>query len=318
MKNSLKSKYTRFRAYQLGNEGSSFSYFDGSQFTLIEARLTQISRPRLEAELKECGVEKINCLHITSWDDDHCLKNELKEIFDNFMPARIEYPGYDPHTDNAKECLNIIKAYKQKDASRVIQKVDPSYIISLENAEKLGYKNIFYHPKYISENSNNNSTIKLFRSGCFNVASLGDVEDSIISARLRRCSIFANEVDIFILAHHGADNGFTTSAFLKAVRPRIAVCSSNYDNQFDHPKPEIRALLNKYGIHLYTTKTGDIVIKSINPHDKRYQVFNLIANSTEIYSTKIFESKKSKGLENNQDTVRNIYKNQKPFWKFNV
>ena len=71
MENLLQAKPTRFRAYQLGSAGSSFSYFDGSHFTLIEARITDQSRPCLEAELNACGVRTINCLHITSWDTDH-------------------------------------------------------------------------------------------------------------------------------------------------------------------------------------------------------------------------------------------------------
>ena len=36
----VKKIYTRFRAYQLGNAGSSFSYYADGHFTLIEARLT--------------------------------------------------------------------------------------------------------------------------------------------------------------------------------------------------------------------------------------------------------------------------------------
>jgi len=77
---SLLSKCTRFRAYQLGNAGSSFSYFDGNNFTLIEARLTDLSRTYLEWELRNCGRTQIYGLHITSWDVDHCAKKELEII----------------------------------------------------------------------------------------------------------------------------------------------------------------------------------------------------------------------------------------------
>jgi len=257
---SLLSKCTRFRAYQLGNAGSSFSYFDGNNFTLIEARLTDLSRTYLEWELRNCGRTQIYGLHITSWDVDHCAKKELEIILKDFRPTKIEYPGYDPHTDTAAECLSIINTYKRKDQSKIIQKIDPPYIKSLENAENWGYKDVIYHPKYISEGSNCNSTVKLFRTGCFNVASLGDVDNQNISAYLKSQRIFYEEVDIMILAHHGADNGFTTASFIREVRPTIAICSSNYDNQFEHPKPEIKELLYKFEIPLYTTKTGDVVV----------------------------------------------------------
>ena len=314
---SLEKHYTRFRAYQLGAEGSSFSFYDGSFFTLIEARLNDVNKPRIISELEKCGVSIINCLHITSWDSDHCGKSDLEEILSIFAPAKIEYPGYDPHTDTAKECLKIITNYKKKNSEKKVVKVDPPYIKSLKDAHAWGYRNILFHPKFISENSNDNSTVKLFRSGSFNVASLGDVDSAAISASLRSYKSFYSEVDIMILAHHGADNGFTTSSFLKKVRPTVAVCSSNYDNKFEHPKKEIRELLYKYRVPIYTTKTGDVVIVSQPPHTKNFKVFNLISGSKQLSSEAIYTTKKSKKLDHNLDTVRNIYRgNKRPFKGF--
>jgi competence protein ComEC len=43
-----------------------------------------------------------------------------------------------------------------------------------------------------------------------------------------------------ILAHHGADNGFTTKSFLAHIDPALAICSSDYDNQYAPPCEEIR------------------------------------------------------------------------------
>jgi len=140
MMNSLEKHYTRFRAYQLGSEGSSFSFYDGSYFTLIEARLNETNKPKVIAELGKCGLTKINCLHITSWDADHCAKKDLEDILSIFEPGKIEYPGYDPHTDTAKECLKIIKAYKNENKDKKVVKVDPPYIKTLEDAHSWGVK----------------------------------------------------------------------------------------------------------------------------------------------------------------------------------
>ncbi len=281
---ALLSKPTRFRAYQLGEPGSSFSYFDGSTFTLIEARVTDLSRPCLKAELEECDRSGIGCLHITGWDNDHCGTADLEEILDEYAPARIEYPGYEPHTDTAKTCLELIRKHKRV-------------------------------PQKLSDNNNDNSTIKLFRTGCFNVASLGDVESNFISAWLRRLRTFSTEVDVLILAHHGAENGFTSSAFLRLVRPTVAVCSADYDNKFDHPRQEIRDLLHKYEIPLFTTKTGDIVIKSLSPHTQTCKLLNLIADSHQLSSEKTFTTKKSRKLHHNLDTVRQTYAGNRAWYK---
>jgi competence protein ComEC len=331
MKSNLLQKVTRFRAYQLGTKGSSFSYFDGQIFTLLEARLTNLSRPRLDKEMEICGVTRVGCLHITSWDTDHCAKNEVEEILKRYKPKRIEYPGYEPKSETAKECRALILNYPTQLenesklqtrgevlASAVVQRVDPAYIRSLETAQALGYRDIVYGPRKFVENCNDNSTIKLFRSGCFNVASLGDAEDNFISAGLANSSIFASEVDVMILAHHGADNGFTTHRFLRATKPTIAICSSNYDNEYEHPKPEIREMLKKHGIPIYTTKTGDVAVQSKFPHTDTYRVINLKADSTEISSEAEYKSKKSKKLDNNLDTLKNLYLRKKtPYrpWK---
>ena len=104
MSTSIQQVVTRFRAYQLGSHGSSFSYFAGNTFTLLEARVTDQSRPRLLAELKACGRRTIGTLHITSWDNDHCSEGDLEWLLDHLAPRRIEYPGYQPHTACGLAC----------------------------------------------------------------------------------------------------------------------------------------------------------------------------------------------------------------------
>ncbi len=303
---TVQRKITRFRAYQLGNAGSSFSYFNGEKFTLIEARYNEVNKKGIEQELIKFNLDKIHTLHITSWDQDHCSSSQLEEILNELQPDRIEYPGYQPHTDSGSTSLNIIKSYKKKKKEKVnIIQVTPKYISSLDPAESYGYKDILHHPKYIDDkSSNNNSTIKHFRSGSFNVLSLGDVESNNIAAGLRRQRSLSEEVDVMILAHHGADNGFTTSSFIKTVKPTVAIASADYSNKFEHPKQEIRKLLYEHEVKLFTTKTGDVVIFSIEGHIGKYRVQNLKANSTEISSQYDFQSKKFDFLKNNKDTIK--------------
>jgi len=303
---------TRFRAYQLGASGSSFSYFAGGNFTLIEARLTDVNRPRIDDEMLACGVEVANTLHITSWDKDHCCAPELEEILDLFRPERIECPGYPPCSDNAEDSLAIIRTYRetrrQSNRPVTVESITPAYIEGLRPAEILAFRNVYYHPKWIdAECANNNSTVKLFRSGSFNVLSLGDVEDRNVSARLRRDRYLKRETDVMILAHHGADNGFTDDNLLSSLAPRLAICSSNYANQYDHPRPEIRELLYEHDVRLMTTKTGDVVVRSIGDHTGNYEAINLQTDSTKVSSVATFRSKKARLLGMNWDTIRQLY-----------
>ncbi|MFT3931042.1 MAG: hypothetical protein QM709_12185 [Spongiibacteraceae bacterium] len=301
---TVQSIDTRFRAYQLGSAGSSYSYFSDGRFVLIEGRYCE-NEQSIRQELRICGLERINTLHITSWDQDHCSPSQVKRILEDLKPSKIEYPGYEPHTDCGKESLKIIKAYQASSSRPQVIAVTPEYIESLKAASSYGYRNIMYWPKEIdTENANNNSTVKQFRSGSFNVLSLGDVESTQISSYLRRASTINSEVDVMIMAHHGADNGFTTSTFLKIVRPTLAIATSNYGNHFDHPKPEIRELLHKHDVHLFTTKTGDVIVRSIGKHTGQYEVINLKAGSTEVSSRYVGNARKGKYLSNNEDTLR--------------
>lgn len=302
---TLQAIKTRFRAYQLGTAGASFSYCSGDTFTLIEGRYSEENQESIAQEMRICGMDHISTLHITSWDQDHCSPKQLEQILANLQPRRIEYPGYTPHTDSGKESLRIIDAYKKKRTSRSVIRVSPDYIRSLETSSNYGYKNIMYWPKeFDADNANNNSTVKQFRSGCFNVLSLGDVESTQISSLLRRTRTINSEVDVMIMAHHGADNGFTTSAFLKRVSPTLAVATSNYGNHFNHPKPAMRELLHNNDVRLFTTKIGDLIVRSVGNHTGDYEVINLKAGSTEVSSHYIGSSRKSRYLVNNEDTLR--------------
>lgn len=296
---------TRFRAYKLQQSGSLMSYATDANFTLIEARIGPLSRPGLEQELDIFEKTRIDTLHITSWDNDHCKKSNLEEILLDFKPSKIEYPGYDPHCDHAQDCLDLIMKYKIPTRSRV--KVDPPYIQSLDTSKELGYKDILYHPKWLSTSSNDNSTVKMFRTGSFNVLSLGDVEDENIAASLRRNRLLCQEVDVLVLAHHGAECALNTKKFFSHVKPKITICTSNYQNMYEHPRPSVRDTLHKLEIPVYTTKTGDIIIESIRGHREHYELTNFCANGNKISSSKILTSKKSHYLKMNLDARMNRY-----------
>jgi len=123
--------------------------------------------------------------------------------------------------------------------------------------------------------------------------SLGDLEkEEIANYLLSTGDLIKKEVDVMILAHHGADNGFTSPRFIQAISPKVAICTSNYDNQYEHPKQEIRNLLYENEVTLYTTKTGDVVIESTDLHETNYRCVNLKSDSTEVSSVKGFTTKR--------------------------
>ena len=281
-------KITRFRAYQLGEKGASFSLAADDYFTLIEARLNDYNFKNVLYEMRTAGVNRITLLHITSWDEDHCKPSELSYILKNLKPYRIEIPGYQPDTECGKESLRMISDYLCQygvDGNRI----DPNFINNLESGVSAAYSTILYNPTCVREKHNDMSTVALFRIGRFNVLSLGDCENSEIAQSIMNDSIASGETDVMLMAHHGADNGFTTNDFIRKIAPRIAICASDYDNQYDHPREEIRQILYDNGVPLYTTKTGDVLV--VCSTDNIVHVINYKGNGEEISSEYVFEPK---------------------------
>ncbi len=286
---------TRFRAYKLGTEGAAFSYSTGNHFTLIEARLTDTMIPNISEELKLCGVVgRIDKLHITSWDNDHCLKSDLETILEHLKPKHIDSPGYIPKSENGIACKNLIDNYISKQTPpSTIQSYNPTYINGLENGSNWNTNNIIYNPRTIdANNNNNNSTVMLFRGGSFNIASMGDVESSEIAKTLINSPILKKEVDVLILPHHGADNGFTTPEFLAAINPSITISASNYGNKYEHPRPIIQARCEAQGSFFATTKRGDVLV--IETDINHFTVQDLYKDSERVWKEENFVRKESR------------------------
>lgn len=278
--------YTRFRAYQLGECGASFSFSVNDHFTLIEARYNDTNKEHIKWEMKErCGLDRIDVLHITSWDKDHCKAGELENILKDLKPRYIEYPCYEHDSDNYKESIKLINNYKEgikREITPAIVKGDPK--IPLKGANVL-FNSLY---QYVGS-SNDRSIVQLFRAGSFTVLSLGDCEGEDIRDRLMKEEILQTEVDVLILAHHGADNGFTTQEFLEAIQPKVAICASDYGNQYGHPSPAIVQSLNNCEIDYYSTKTGDVIAQTSNKH--HFIVSNYVSNNEQLKSRRSYDNK---------------------------
>lgn len=284
---------TKFRAFQLDSAGSLFSFFKPNHYTLIEARIPKGGLKILEADLKSHGKSNIDTLHITSWDEDHCNYGDLIQILNHLRPSFIEIPGYSPESDTGKLCETTIHSYDKvhQEYKPNVKKITKDYIDKLSAGALKDTNDIVYNSKENTEKKNDMSLIRLFRSNGFNVISLGDCECSDLANGLISRPIFSSEIDVLILPHHGADNGFITAKFLTTIKPKVAICSSNYDNQYEHPKQSIRDLLYENGIPLYTTKTGDVYVIH-KKGETQSSVYNLMSDNEQISSTKTFFPKR--------------------------
>lgn len=283
----MSKSITRFRAYQLTTPGSSYSYAVDDYFVLIEARYNDSNKASIREEMNICGCKYITKLHITSWDADHCNPDELRDLLSNLLPTEIEMPGYPANTEPARKSKALIEQYVRGRSYASSTEFTPVTIQGLSYAEARKYSDIIYNPKMISSISNDNSTVKLFRRGRFTVLSLGDCEASRIGDYIMNDSIAQTETDVMIVAHHGSDNSIMSTDFVNRINPKIAVCTSNYDNQFDHPTQRVRAMFGQR--KLYTTKRGDVII--VCGEDNNVTAYNLTGNNTTIEERYTFRPK---------------------------
>lgn len=136
------------------------------------------------------------------------------------------------------------------------------------------------------------------KSGVFSVLSLGDLEKEEISRWLTQFPTIINEIDILILAHHGSNNGFSTTDFIKSINPKIAISLSNRNNQYEHPHDAVYRRIINNNSKYYSTKDGDIIIESVGEHTAKSTVYNYISNGEVCKDKFSFFSKRSEYYSN--------------------
>ncbi|HRY22249.1 MAG TPA: hypothetical protein P5311_00580, partial [Candidatus Dojkabacteria bacterium] len=108
-------------------------------------------------------------------------------------------------------------------------------------------------------NINNESIVILLDIKGKKILLMGDAEHEVEYKLLKEFS-FEN---IYILkAGHHCSRTATSDVFLRAINPRVAICSYGEGNKFGHPHYETIEKFEKHDVqYLETAKKGEIVIK---------------------------------------------------------
>lgn len=104
-----------------------------------------------------------------------------------------------------------------------------------------------------------NSVSLLLEFGEQSYVTTGDAEDD---AEERMADNHGNNLDatVYQAGHHGSSTS-STQPFMDVVDPEIAVVSSAYDSQYDHPNAEVLQRFSDMDIETYWTAVhGDIVV----------------------------------------------------------
>ena len=107
--------------------------------------------------------------------------------------------------------------------------------------------------------SNERSLVILAEANGRRVLLTGDIE-TWAEHRLVDCCARDLRVDVLKVAHHGSRTSSTTT-FLEAATPRLALVSAGVRNLYRHPSPEVVERLEEHGARvLRTDRSGEVVV----------------------------------------------------------
>ncbi|MBA2275151.1 MAG: ComEC/Rec2 family competence protein, partial [Chloroflexi bacterium] len=115
---------------------------------------------------------------------------------------------------------------------------------------------------------NNVSVVLDIRFGQRRMLLTGDMEEEIDPQILREGLAAGGPVDVLKVAHHGSRSA-TTSAFLAALQPRVALVSAGLDNPYGHPAPATIERLVSAGARVARTDVDGSLEVSTDGRDLR-------------------------------------------------
>ncbi len=185
--------------------------------------------------------------------------------------------GTHPHADHIGGLINVMQVFPVEEVidpavvhttqtfEEYLTLIDSSNITFTEGRAGLtrdlggGARLDLLHPTQPSSaHLNNASIVAQLSYGEATFLFTGDIEQQGESELLYRGGHLL-ESDVLKVAHHGSGTS-TSSAFLNAVEPEIAVIMCGEDNPYGHPHPRVLELFNDRGVEVYRTDThGSIV-----------------------------------------------------------
>ena len=190
--------------------------------------------------LRYNGLSEIDAIFLSHSDADHV--NGIQELIDNCSEWGITiqnvYITQQMRADNTTNTNALLTACQTAGIS--VADIKAGDILKSGTATLT-----CLHPAadYVPEDPNSGSMVILAEfASDFTLLIPGDVQGSGEDALTETISqaLGSRRLDIYITAHHGS-SGTTTSEFLDAARPRLAINSAGLHNRYGHPDEETLA-----------------------------------------------------------------------------
>jgi beta-lactamase superfamily II metal-dependent hydrolase len=185
-------------------------------------------------ELRYLGVQRINLALISHAHADHI--GGLQSVIDAFEVMRYGDPGF-PHTSEIY--LRLLERVVQSGAETF--RLHRGQTIMLDDDVQI--RVLSPGSEYLfgtRSDPNSNSLVLLLEYGDVSMLFMGDAEGETEALVLR--DDLVPDIDVLKVAHHGSRYA-TSTHFLEAARPEIAIISCSATNSYGHPTPETLARL---------------------------------------------------------------------------
>ena len=197
---------------------------------------------KLYSVLKQEGIDRLTGVIVTHTDKDHA--GGIAQLVDSDIEIENVYAS--AYYNKKKESKHpAVKALKGTGRSVVFLASGDELPLDGGSLKVLG-------PLEKDEDAeNNNSLVLLAEGGGGTMLLTGDMEfpeeDSLLKAGL------IPHADVLKVGNHGEDDA-TSNALIAAIRPSLAVISTNTDDEPDTPSPRVLKLLASWDIPVLVTQ----------------------------------------------------------------
>ena len=241
------SNYGLMRVHfiDVGQADSAFIELGNGQTMLIDAGRSG-NASTIVNYIKGLQYETIDYVVASHPHDDHI--GGMATVLDSFNIGKMYMPKQ-AHTINA--FTNMLDVIDNKNIELYTAKAGTSILSS-------GIIDIDVLAPFADSDSNLNNVSAVVRITYGKTVMLftGDAEH-VIENQLLNSGI---DADVLKVGHHGAGSA-SSSSFIKAVSPEVAVISVGEGNSYGHPHADTLAILNEVGAKIYRTdEQGTIVV----------------------------------------------------------
>ena len=187
--------------------------------------------------LRNLGVQKIDCLYISHYDDDHM--GGARDIISEIRTKTIVAPPYLHSETNGWELM------------RLAQKLGVKWV-TLTKGCKFGNSLALWPPNDpLPLTSNSRSLVLLTPFKGYSLIWTGDLPKTYEFDLLRSCEGGLTPVAVYKIPHHGSSSA-GNEYFLAKIRPKISLLSVG-PNPYGHPHKRLMEKYERLGYDVYRT-----------------------------------------------------------------